>query len=666
MVYQGLLSNEWTNGSAWSGFVAPTSLDMAWFDNTVPVVFPSVNLSANRTVATWYVRGDSVGSPYTFTRSGSVGLTVTSDAIFGFSSPSLSGGTPTLSNFTFSAGAVGVLGNTALRLYSGSSATVSSTWSSANTATTLLDSSTVSANKLVLQDDSKLQVGNASTLTLTNGMQIGSTGTDAALEIANGGTLTVTGNITVPAGTLQLQSTGTLNVSSGATIGVSSSVSDFIVNRNWAIPSGVILNVTAGADVFGSSYIDIGNGGTGTLTLDGTGTTYNNTGATPADWGATATGNFTGTLSNSAQANVVNLRMGTTNATASLQLLSSATLAVSGNFTMGGGSNVRTVGMDITGGTLQVIGNTTLDTRADINLNSGGIVFTSDSTINANARIDWLGGTLTTTNAWLTLNGGTIARGPSVSTQLSNGSTLRILAGGQFTGVGYYDMANSNTTGGLLVSGAGSTFTAGGLSDWGRNASHTATATIESSGQATVNSLNVGTNDAAATVAVNSGGKLAVGGNFTAGGGSASRTVAVNVAGGTLEVTGNANFFNGAALTLSSGAVDFKNGATFNAGSTLTWTGGALSIGSGKVLNINNTYVSRAGLFGSFSAGATLSITGGGAFATDNYMDIPNGSLAVNGTGSVYWTSAGVITDWGGGSAPTRPSNSSVAAKPIS
>ena len=654
--WQGTSSNIWTNTFNWLGFTPPGSADNATFDiaGGLPPVRSDVVLDASRTVANMYVRGDSPVGAYSFSKTGGALLTVSGTTDVGTVSGSTA--TTTLNGFLLNTGSLNFYGPTTANLSASTAVTASgSVQLNQSSILNLIGGSTVNSAAVALFNQSQMTISGSSTFTTTNGAVESQLQNSAKLTIGNG-IFNAAGNVSVLGGELVLDAGSTFNLSGGRTLTASGSASKITINRGFGVNSNTSLTATVGGDIVASSYVDVGNGNTGFLGLDGVGTTLSTAGATASDWGANAAGSFTGQLTNSAVATLQQLRMGTNNAAASLSVLSNSTLTTAA-FTMGGGSTVRNVSLTINGGTFSVSGNAIFNDKAVVNLTSGSLQFLADATFNTGATLSRTSGAFNSTGVFLNFAGGTYNRN-AVGSELGNASALRLTAGGQSPGANYFDLANANTTGTLLVDGTGSLFTTGGgtVSDWGRNLGHSATVTLSNSGQANVSSLQIGTNNAAANVSVASGALLSTTGTLLVGGGTTARTVSLDVTGGTLITGGVATLDNKALLTLgTAGTVNFNNGATVLTGGTLSQTGGTLGIAPGKTLSVAGGVFNRNATSGELSNGATLSLTAGGQSTGTGYFDIARlntaGTLTVDGAGTLY--TAGNLSDWGAGTGRT-------------
>lgn len=592
--FNGTFSGFWTNSFNWLVNNPPGPAGTAVFDGASPnVLRTAVILDADRTVSNFAVLSDhfSVG-PWSFTSFNNAVLTVSGLTVLGenaapFSTTTFNGFRLNTGFFTLDGGATGVLSGGAV---------------------------VTSAGVTELFSVSKLTVSS--------------------------GTLNAAGGINLAdSSVLQIDAGGTLNMTSGTTMNLLGSTSKLQLNTGFAFSPGTTINVSPGADIVGSSYVDIGNGGANTVNLNGAGITLTAAGSTVSDWGLGASGSATVNLSNSAVANVQKLNIANGTGSASINVNSSSQLNIGQTLTMGGGASGRFIGMSINGGTVDVTGAATYNAFADTNLINGTLRYRAGATINANARLDITGGTLDTTNQLLTVNGGTLTR--TTSGALNSGSALIVQGGGTATFSDFFDIGNGNSAA-LTVTGAGSTYSAGGLSDWGRGASGGAVVSINSNAIATLNSLRIGTDNGLATVTVASGGQLRPN-VLTVGGGSTARTVSLTINGGTVTTLDpNAiNTFNDkAVLNLQSGTFDPKGQVTFFTGSVANISGGTFLIGNGKTLTlqggvINRTNPASTGL----GPGETMVINSAGRYGSVSVGEFGTGTVTVDGANSVFRTS---------------------------
>jgi autotransporter-associated beta strand protein len=498
----------------------------------------------------------------------------------------------------------------------------------------------------------------------SGGMYVNNANATVLFDAAN----TYTGQLTINAGTVRLNgfsdtfggSSQDIRIGSGATLnlnGVSTTVGS--VAEEGGSDSGSItlgggtLTVTANSTNIYQSSIS----GTGGLTKQGSHTlnlfgTQGYTGTTTVSAGLLATGvamsstNFT-------------INGGTFTSDAANRLADTAAVSVSsGTLTIGGNDTVGSFSMS--GGTLG--GSSTL-TAATYSLGGGTITGNLGSGAATNTGTTSLNGILNSTN--LVVSGGTITLGSAnrMSDTLAatvSGGTLNLggftdtvgsftISGGTFTNgtltAGSYALQGGAVTG-VLGSG-GITVTTGTTTLGSANRLNSASALTINSGQ-----LSLGGAETVASVA-GSGGTLALGANtISVGGGNASTSFAGAITGsggaltktgsGTLTLSGNSSYSG--ATTLSGG------GLVFNGTNTST----ATTVGNNSVLG------------GSGSLGA-VTIQSGGRIAPGNSPGtLSVSSLALEAGSGYNWeldNVAGVAgTNWDlisvGGGAGTVTINS--------
>lgn len=239
----------------------------------------------------------------------------------------------------------------------------------------------------------------------------------------------------------------------------------------------------------------------------------------------------------------------------------------------------------------------------------------------------------------------------------NNASEVLIANGADVVGNGYIDIGNTGSST-VSIKGAGSKWTAGGTSDWGRTPTGNATVKLENGGEATLFNLRMGEDGGTSSVTVTGGAYLTVNGAFTAGGTTADRTVLLNA--GNPALFGNENFvtFNGTSTFNNKSVLDsdlnstisFNQNATFNEGSRFERVfGSTLNIASGKKLIFNEGVYQDSNTGGQkLSAGAGIEVRGTLArFNVADYFDIGAGSLLVELNAQVNSPSGATITDWG-------------------
>ncbi|MBC8106393.1 MAG: hypothetical protein H7Z14_07380 [Anaerolineae bacterium] len=484
------------------------------------------------------------------------------------------------------------------------------------------------------------------------------------LSISNGGELLMhdlsylilNQNSVINNGSLNLGSTASMSFAFDSTLEVlGTGRMNFLGSH--ALGNGARLRIAGGGDVFGNSFIDLGNGNTGTLIVDGAGSTIQAS-SSISDWGAGTAGSATVTFSNSGVGTYSTLRIGQSQGSAQVALLSSSQLTTTTGFAMGSAGNHGTLVFNVNGGTLQNNGTSSFQNGSKVNLTHGAINLNGDATFGPGSTLSWSGGNVNIASGkTLTLDGGIVNRTIG-SGSLSNGATLRIInsatAGGQFNTDSYFDIANGSgaITGTLSVSGVGSRFNStAGLTDYGRNPGNFATVSFSNTGVGTyAGGLRVAENGGKALVTLSSGGQLNVGGAsglLTGNGSIASSAATINISGGSLNSLTTANFRGGTVINLSSGALNLTGDSTFATGASLNQTGGSLGIPSGKTLAFDGGTGTLSGSTG-LPTGSTLRITNAGHFDVNGFFDVATvGTLLVDGAGSRITTAGGTPSDWG-------------------
>ncbi len=477
------------------------------------------------------------------------------------------------------------------------------------------------------------------------------------LGIAPNGHIFLNGGIhTVSSGVLGFQNaTGTMSFNFGAELRITGSGSlDFLSSHEFE--NGAAIRVTSGGRVVGASFLDLGISGTGSLSVDGFGSSIS-AASSSSFWGGGTNGVATVSFSNSGAGTISNLNVAQSNGSrGDVQILSSAQLTTNSSLLVGPGTGTSSLArITVNGGTLDNTASATFRNGGQLVMSSGGVNFTGDATFSTGSTFTMSGGNVNLT-AGRTLNiaGGIVNRtGGSGLSSLPNGSTLRITNGGQFTTNSFYDIANGFATGTMLVDGAGSRFNStASTTDWGQNTGNFATITFSNGGVGTyTGGLQISDNGGRAVVNLLSGGQLNANNLIV---GSAGAAATITIAGGTLNTLSAAQFNNGALVNLTSGGLLLNGNTTFNTGATLNRTGGNLTLATGQTLAFNGgvgTTNSSLGL----PNGASIRVTNAGRFDLGGFLDIGSGvatgSLAVDGANSRI-TALGT-SDWGANSGNT-------------
>jgi hypothetical protein len=438
------------------------------------------------------------------------------------------------------------------------------------------------------------------------------------IRVNSGGELRFTGNINPTLGSTVINSGGLLTAASGVTLHYSdSAILQF--NTSHSVSDNVHLQISAGADISATSFLDVGNARIGTLIVTGSGSSLTAFGT--SDWGLSSTGNATVTIADSAIATLQILQAGTSDARFVGSVTSSATLHTTSAFTMGGGNASRTVSLDVNNGTFQTDGLATFNNKADLNLINGAILFNAGATFNAGSRMDWTAGTLSLgANSTLLLDGGAIFRTSTTGFAFSNNTTLRIRNSGGLSTPSYFDLQNATLdmdTGTLTVGTANGT-----ISDWG--ALTTTTATLASNALATYSSgLRMSTLGGTTNLTISSAAKL-LASSFEVGG-NANANVTITLNAGTLESPGTIELLRGTAATVNAnGKIQAQNLALGSGDGTATLT----VTGAGALVNVNNSLT--------LNANSALNIISSGAVTTSGTTTLNAGSsLTINSGGSL-------------------------------
>ena len=519
--------------------------------------------------------------------------------------------------------------------------------------------------------NSRLEVTGVNPLTIGGGTQ---------MNLTTGATIVAGGRIDVGAGAASI---GTLSVSgsnSTATGGSELSV--------WASGGGT-ANVTFGSEAIGTfnSGIDLANS-----SVAGTTATVNvqtkavlNTGnlnlATAGGATTSATLNVQGTDSRVTQAAAATLIVG--HASEGTATINVGTTGDGGRLTTGSGlfkinkTGTVTIGSGANGGTLEVLGNITVD---------GGLLAEGNDT----STFAWATGKTLTVQ-----NGGRVHFASSYTSAASSqhvvtgaGSRFEVIgaihlrgaaqigasAGGVIS-AGQLNVGGGGTAGSLIVDGAGSLATSGGSENhWGNGGAATVTLSnqaaamfagslsmagtantfvnVISGADLTSRDLSLGTIGGGASATLN---LFGIGSTLTltptsdlvighATSGTATVTLqdggAIGVgAGGTTTVnaTGTINLFSGSAdlktLAIVGGTINVGGGTL--AFSSLTVNGGSIKFNSGRIEQIGNLTADEnllTTLFGpthELGSGRTLA-AGGGSANVSTRLDLNGGRLAGN------------------------------------
>ena len=340
---------------------------------------------------------------------------------------------------------------------------------------------------------STLNLGHASTGTATINVQndgVFTTGTGLT-TINKTGTLNVSsfygftakGNVNLAGGTLDVENSGGLdnrfNLAAGKTL-TATQQAQIDVFSSYAIANGVTFNINDGSD-FRSASLEVGIGSTGTMNIDGMGSTLTLTEPHPGQLPAVGGYGGTGTLTIRNKANVtiddelliatgghtntngtVNVQSGATLNTDHIRIITlngqgTGTLTIdgAGSVLTQNGASVLDIGQVGAGGD----GIVTISNNGTLNAGTGAV------TVNAHGKVNLAGGTLNATtinhtrggifnfydgrlsvdtfDGYLDQQGGTLAPGnsPGITTitngYFNNGGTIEVEMGGLTAGADF-------------------------------------------------------------------------------------------------------------------------------------------------------------------------------------------------------------------------------------
>ena len=615
---------------------------------------------------------------------------------------------------------------------------------------TLINNSLLNINGNLTLDNSLLNATSNGTISLFAGK---------TLSVTNGADVTLAGGFT--------QSTAsTINITgAGSTFSTAS--------NNFDFSGGGAVNVNSGGALTSGGFLDIGNSTNGTVIVDGSGSSVSNVSAASFLGHSSATGSLT--IRNLATGNLGGFMIASDAAGShgSLSIESGATVnlgttdvangavASTGSITVTGSGS----GLTLTGASTLILGAASAGT-ANLTVSSGGTFNSGTGTVavGATGTINISGSSVYNANSTMTLNG-TLNRDSTSAFNLATGKTLTVQNGGDVIITGSHNIANlcnisitgsgstwsnssylsvnggttvqvsaggalsagylnlgNNTSGGLSVSGLGSSYTNTTVStshvgSYGNTASLTfsdkstglfhdlnidyssmtgtnGSMLVQSDADVTTDSLyiapSVGSNTGTLTV-------TGSGSTLTQSGASSLTLGATSLSTGTLNVSSSGIFTSGTGTSTvyATGTINITGGG-YNSSGNLTLNGGQLncdasgsfSLAAGKTLTVQSSghatfagsqYFTNAGTFVTVSgSGSTLTatnlglfngnvtnVTSGGSISSASFgigaNGTGNGTVTVDGAGSVFnGTSAASVSIIGdGGTGSITYSNSS-------
>jgi len=475
-----------------------------------------------------------------------------------------------------------------------------------------------------------------------------------------GGTLDLDGDLDIDFGTMNISSPATLDRAAGTSINLNNGGT--LVHNPGTVFSGTDLNIAGASDASFFGFFGLGTSADGTVTVDGTGSSFAIDSAFNTFWGqsgnnatlnvtndAIATVDFAGSIdlastSNAATLGTFNvntggdltlvtpemrLANGTAAATAVINVAgtgSTLTHTGSGELIVGGtgtGSatiNVSDAAVYTTGtgtttinanGTVNVTTGGTFNTNGDLQINGGSLAVDSASVFNLTGDLSIQGGALSidAVSSFLLLGRDLTATGGStIVTAGSLGfqsSTSIINTQSDYDHTGLFAIGTNNGNGSLTVSDPGTTLDIDGsltLSFFGNQGD----LTIEDSAIVTSSRFSIGvegtSSTTSGTLTIQGGGSLNTG-NVDLGdedGDQGTGTINLNGTGSTLTQTGANVLILGNADTPGNGGVH-----------TINVTNSAVfNTGTGTT-TINKTGKLNVSSFGSFKANGDVNLVGG-------------------------------------------------------
>jgi hypothetical protein len=551
-------------------------------------------------------------------------------------------------------------------------------------------------------DTANVTLTGSGSATLAGGLQIGRSGGTANVNLINGGTLNVASlvvgsvegshaTISLNGASCTLNSLGAASFLNGSTLTTSGGSIFFGGNTTfatgstfkmgggvwaeapgitWAFDGGVgtitginsralsngsTLRITNSGALTSGPPIDVGNssngGATGSLIVNSGQFTANQPFSSfVTNWGKNTGDAATVTFENSGVGSYsAGLQIGSAGGAATVTLQSSAQLNTASLVTGVTSGTSDGVKLNLAGGTLNSVGTASIQKGTTISLSGGGgLLLGGNTSFESGASLTETGGTFRLpASGTVSFNGGTASLATGIG--IPAGGTLRLTSGGAISSSEFLNIADGLSAGTLLVDGATSSLTVSGsgLSVWGTANDHFASVTVSNSGIVTYPGLYIGLIGASAEVTLNTGGRLNVGSLGSGGAPASSQTI--NIAGGTLNCIGTANFRQGTTINLSDGSLLFGGDTTIGAEAKLNQTGGTLSFAQNTTLNVNGGSATVSGI--NVQNGMTANITAGGNVHASRFFDVANGSgngtLLIDGFPSQVTSSGFTLSSWG-------------------
>ncbi|MFN3167198.1 MAG: PEP-CTERM sorting domain-containing protein [Phycisphaeraceae bacterium] len=503
-----------------------------------------------------------------------------------------------------------------------------------------------------------------------------------------GGTLDLDGDLDIDFGTMNISSPATLDRAAGTSINLNNGGT--LVHNPGTVFSGTDLNITGGADASFFGFFGLGTSDDGTISVDGTGSSFTIDSAFNTFWGqngnaatlnvtndATASIDFAGGIDFARSTNANSTGVITVNAGGDLTFANTKLTLAEDNSTATATVTVTGTGSTITHtGDKELIVGGTGTGSATINVTDNAVYSTSTglTTIAATGSVDVTTGGAFNVNGDLVINGGTVDI-DATSTFTADGDIT--INGGTLQDLGVALTLLSASNKNLLVTNGGQVVTNGADTRINRGQ----TATFQSGGDWTHTGLIViGSSSGNGTLTFDgSGSQLSVSSALEIGVGSS--TAVVNIQNNASATTGSLFVARSNTTPTTDGAVNILSGGTMTtgligvgnldgnrgqgsvivdgSGSTLTQTGANVLIlgnadtpGNNGVhtINVTNSAVFNTGTgTTTIRKTGTLNVSSFGSFKANGDVNLVGGTININTGGGFDLAAGKTVTASAGG-----------------
>jgi len=434
--------------------------------------------------------------------------------------------------------------------------------------------------------------------------------------VSNEGTFNAIGNVTVDSGTINRGSNGTFNLGNGLTLTAQNNA-DINFTGNYSIEDDTTFNILLGAGFSTTGYLDVGFGSSGTLLVDGIGSSLS--AGSVSQWGYDGnTANVTISDQATADLGTIFVALGNTSTTANWNVVSGAQATVDDLFIAtdgptGGSGSVLVTGPGSTitqNGPASLTVGHVLNGVAELTVAESGTFTTGfgATTVKAAGTVNIGVSDEGTFNALgnVTVDGGTINRGFNGDFNLTSGLTLTAQNNANLNFTGFYTIDDGTTldiqtgasftsnsvlnvgmltgNGTLLVDTANVITSPTGISVWGEDG-FTADVTFRNNAIGNLSSIFLGQDafDGGTAIFNVESNSLVTTGNLdvaSLGGSAASGTINVDGLKTSLAQTGASTLTLGHASE-SIGTINLTNNGSFHTGT------GTTTINATGIVNID-------------------------------------------------------------------------------